>query len=329
MRLRTALAKSKNLVSIRLLQEIGLSYTLEYAKRFGFKNKDLPRDLTLSLGTGSATPLEMATSYSSFANGGFKINSHFIRKIVDRHGDEIYNADPVAVCASNCKPNSELLKNSMKNPAKRIMKPYVNYQINSMLRSVAQVGTAARSSRILNRQDLAGKTGTTDDQKDAWFCGFTPNKVTTVWIGFDRIKPLGRKETAAGAALPLWIDFMKTALSPKESHPLPAPSGLINVELDAYTGMPPNQFTVETITEALTAEQIPTEEEIQAYMEEHRDEILERVNMEALADADEATRSRQLERLKREAMQREQNEERRRQARQREEVRIQQLRDNN
>jgi penicillin-binding protein 1A len=324
MRLRTALAKSKNLVSIRLLQEIGLGHALNYAKKFGFKKKTLPANLTLTLGTGSATPLEMATAYSSFANGGFKVDSYFIRKIINRDGEEIYNADPVAVCASNCKPNSELLKNSMKNPAKRIMKPYVNYQINSMLRSVAQVGTAARASAMLGRQDLAGKTGTTDDQKDAWFCGFTPNIVTTVWIGFDRIKPLGRRETAAGAALPLWIDFMKTAL--KDTLPLPlfAPSGLINVELDADTGMPPDQYTVDTITEALTAEQIPTEEEIQAYMKKHQEELLEKRQLEALAGADEATKTRQLERLRREAVQRQQNEERRALARQREQQRLQQ-----
>ena len=347
MRLRTALAKSKNLVSIRLLQEIGLGYAINYAKKFGFKEKTLPNNLTLTLGTGSATPLEMATAYSSFANGGFKVDSYFIRKIVNRNGEEVYNADPVAVCASNCKPNSELLKNSMKNPAKRIMKPYVNYQINSMLRSVAQVGTAARASAILGRQDLAGKTGTTDDQKDAWFCGFTPNNVTTVWIGFDRIKPLGRRETAAGAALPLWIDFMKTALKDTQPLPLFAPSGLINVELDAETGIPPNQYTEETITEALTAEQIPTEEEIRSYMKEHLDEILEKRLMRSLVNADEATkervleqfrlersslneideasRIRQLERIRRETLQRQQNEERRAIARQREQQRLQQL----
>ena len=324
-RLRVALAKSKNLVSIRLLQEIGLTHTLNYAKKFGFKEKDLPVNLTLSLGTGSATPLEMATAYSSFANGGFKINSHFIRKIVNREGEEIYNADPVAVCASNCKPNSELLKNSTKNPAKRIMKPYVNYQINSMLRSVAQVGTAARASTMLGRQDLAGKTGTTDDQKDAWFCGFTPNNVTTAWIGFDRIKPMGRRETAAGAALPLWIDFMKTALKGTQPLPLFAPSGLINVKLDADTGMPPDQYTVNTITEALTAEQIPTEEEIRAYMLKHQEELFEKRQLEALADADELTKARQLERFRREALQRQQNEERRALAREREQQRLQQL----
>ena len=325
-RLRMALAKSKNLASIRLLQEIGLGYALNYVKKFGFTKKTLPANLTLTLGTGSATPLEMATAYSSFANGGFKVDNYFIRKIVNRKGEEIYNADPVAVCASNCKPGSELLKNSMKNPAKRIMKPYVNYQINSMLRSVTQIGTAARASAILGRHDLAGKTGTTDDQKDAWFCGFTPNIVTTVWIGFDRIKPLGRRETAAGAALPLWIDFMKAALKGTPPLPLFAPSGLINVELDAETGMPPDQYTVETITEALTPEQIPTEEEIRAYMVKHQEEMLEKRRLEAMAIADEKARARQLERLRREALQRQRNEERRALARQREQQRLQQLR---
>ena len=325
-RLRYALQKSKNLVSIRLLQQIGLGYTLKYAKRFGFKKRTLPADLTLALGTGSATPLEMATSYSSFANGGYKINSYFIRKIVDRNQNVIFSADPITVCPDCLRNNSNTDTNGniINHPAKRIMKPYVHYQITSMLQSVAQAGTGARSNS-LGRHDLAGKTGTTDDQKDAWFCGFTPDKVTTVWVGFDQIKPLGKRETAAGAALPIWIDFMKTALKGIKQKRWKVPRGLINVELDVETGMPPNEFTTETIVEALTTEQIPTEEEIIAYMQEHRKDLLEQQQLEALQSMDEATRFRQEERLRREATQRENNERRRQLARQREQERLQNL----
>ncbi len=325
-RLRVALAKSKNLVSIRLLQQIGLGYALEYAKRFGFKKRTLPADLTLALGTGSATPVEMATAYSSFSNGGYKINSHYIRKIVDKNGNIIFNADPLTVC-SNCLRNNSNTNNEgqrVNHPAKRIMKPYVHYQISSMLQSVAQVGTAGRSN-VLGRHDLAGKTGTTDDQKDAWFCGFTPSKVTVVWVGFDQIKPMGKRETAARAALPIWIDYMKTALKGIKQQSWKRPRGLINVELDADTGMPPNEFTIQTITEALTPEQIPTEEEVAAFMQEHREEMLQQQQLEALQGLDAAARARQEDRIRREAMQREENERRRQLARQREIERLNRL----
>ncbi|PID33808.1 MAG: penicillin-binding protein 1A [Thiotrichales bacterium] len=323
-RLRVALAKSKNLVSIRLLQQIGLQYTIDYAKRFGFKKRTLPEDLTLALGTGSATPLEMATAYSSFANGGFKVESYFIRKIVDRTNTTIFEANPYTACEDCSSGNS---KQSNINPAKRIMKPTVHYQITSMLQSVAQSGTGSRSNR-LGRRDLAGKTGTTDDQKDAWFCGFSPTKVTTVWVGFDRIAPLGRKETAAGAALPIWIDFMKTALKGKKDIGWKVPRGLINVQLDAETGMPPNEYTIETINEALTPDQIPTEEEILAYMAAHREDMLEQQeirNLENMQNMDEVTRARHMERIRREAAQRQENQRRRELARQREIDRLRSL----
>ncbi len=323
MRLRVALAKSKNLVSIRLLQEIGLGYALDYAKRFGFKKRTLPPDLTLTLGTGSATPVEMATAYSSFANGGYKVNSHFIRKIVDRKGNIIFDADPVTVC-QNCSAQDN---SDVNHVAKRIMKPYVHYQITSMLQSVAQAGTAARSNR-LGRRDLAGKTGTTDDQKDAWFCGFNPSVVTVVWVGFDKIKPLGRRETAAGAALPVWIDYMKTALAGEKDVGWKPPRGLINVELDKQTGLPPDEFTTETIVEALIPAQIPTEEEIIAYLEKHKDDFPERKEKQEMADLlkqDKNAQARQQERLRRESAQREANERRRALARKRENERLRRL----
>jgi len=321
-RLRVALAKSKNLVSIRLLQEIGLDYALKYAKQFGFKKRVLPPDLTLALGTGSATPVEMATAYSSFANGGYKVNSHYIRKIVDRNNNVIFDADPLTVC-----PQCSLDDNKVNHVAKRIMKPYVHYQITSMLQSVAQAGTAAKSNR-LGRRDLAGKTGTTDDQKDAWFCGFNPDVVTTVWVGFDKIAPLGRRETAAGAALPIWIDYMKTALKGTQDKGWKRPRGLINVELDALTGMPPDEYTSKTIVEALIPEQIPTEEEIIAYFERHQEDFpdrLEKQQMDMLLQPNTANRARQEERQRREQAQREANQRRRIQARQRENARLRSL----
>lgn len=317
MRLRQALAKSKNLVSIRLLQQIGLGHTIEYAKQFGFTKAALPRDLTLSLGTGSATPLQMATAYSSFANGGYKVNSHFIRKIEDRKGNIIFQANPETVCIE-CDP---ILNNQTTNsvifPAKRIMAPHVHYQISSMLQTVAQAGTGSRSNR-LGRKDLAGKTGTTDDQKDAWFCGYGTDKVTIVWVGFDQIKPLGKRETAAGAALPIWIDFMKTSLKGVKEKKFKVPRGMINVALDAETGMPPNAYTVSTVNELLVHSQIPTEQEVFEYMEANKERFAERQQELHLLDANKASEIRQQERLRRETLQRQRNERRRAIARQRE-----------
>ncbi len=274
-RLRVALAKSKNLVSIHLLQKIGVSYAIEYASKFGFKKESLPHNLTIALGTGSVTPLQMATAYSTFANGGYKIDNYFIRKIEDKDHKILFKAKPKIACPS-CQNTAlteidkekqkaaEALLNNQKKPeeqtlyAERIMKPYVNYQITTMLQTVAKVGTAARAGRILKRSDIAGKTGTTNDQKDAWFCGFTPQKVTTVWVGFDQVKPLGRHETSTRAALPIWIDFMKVALKDVKESKFPRPQGLIDVKLDARTGSKPTYQTAKIIVESLIPEQIPT-----------------------------------------------------------------------
>ena len=280
--LREALRKSRNIVSIKLLQEIGLEQATNYARRFGFTDPALPQDLTLSLGTGSVTPLEMATAYASFANGGFKVNNYYVREILDKDDRILFQHKPDTVCTQCPSPKlTELDSPNMPtsingNPvAKRIIEPYVHYQITSMLRDVAKSGTAAKASRILKRNDLAGKTGTTNDQRDAWFCGFTPNKVTTVWVGFDNLAELGRGETATRAALPLWIDFMKESLKgTSDAKWQPAPRGMTEAVFDVRNGLPPSELTTETLTELVIESQIPTEEEILAYRKLHPEQFL-------------------------------------------------------
>jgi len=260
MRLRVALAKSKNMISIQLLQKIGVDYAIDYASKFGFQKESLPRNLTIALGTGSATPLGMATAYASFANGGYKVDHYFIRKIEDKNHKRLFTANPktVANIASNIEASEQqILSPIQARPAERIMQPYVNYQITSMLQSVAKIGTAARAGRELNRTDIAGKTGTTNDQKDAWFCGFTPKKVTTVWIGYDHVQSLGKSETSTKTALPVWIDFMKVALKESEVTDFPRPEELVDIKLDARTGAKPTRSTTRTIIESLIAAQIP------------------------------------------------------------------------
>ncbi len=258
-RLREGLKKSRNLVSINLLREIGIKYTRNYVEPFGFPKKDTPADLTLSLGTGSVTPYQMAAAYSILANGGYQVQPYFITKITDNNGDIIEEHTPKIACKECTKdkannPVSETAQNETYAPL--IMKPYVNYQINSMLKSVARSGTAART-HVLKRNDLAGKTGTTNDQRDAWFCGFTPKKVAVVWIGFDNTQKMGRRETATQLALPAWIDFMKGALKDVEKVSLPVPKGLKAVKIDDYHGFRADSNTLKPITEYLTRAQIP------------------------------------------------------------------------
>ncbi|PWQ98524.1 penicillin-binding protein 1A [Leucothrix arctica] len=280
--LREALRKSRNIVSIKLLQQIGLAQATSYAQRFGFDEKAIPQDLTLSLGSGSVTPLDLATAYASFANGGFKVDNYYIREIKDKDDRILFEHKPATVCTQCPIPAlTELEAPNMPtsingNPvAKRIIEPYVHYQITSMLRDVARSGTAAKASRILQRTDLAGKTGTTNDQRDSWFAGFTPKKVTTVWMGFDNLAPLGRGETATRAALPLWIDFMKGALEGTESAAwAPPPKGMLNITIDARNGFPPSELTLDTINELVIASQIPTEEDLALYKELHPEEFL-------------------------------------------------------
>ncbi|MFN3786226.1 MAG: penicillin-binding protein 1A, partial [Thiothrix sp.] len=233
--LREALAKSRNLVSIRLLRSVGIEYTIDFATKFGFPRENLPRNLTLALGTNMTTPLEMATAYAAFANGGFRVEPYFITKIEDRNHNVLFEAKPVRVCGDDgwqCKDANGNIDPALNmkvvasdkpvwetelvtgNPlaAKRIMTARTNYQIVEMMRGVTQFGTAARASKVLNRTDIAGKTGTTNDYKDAWFCGFTPDVVSVAWVGFDDMSKLGEGETATNLALPMWIDFMHRVL---------------------------------------------------------------------------------------------------------------------
>lgn len=254
-RLRVGLKKSRNLVSIQLLREIGIQYATKYAVKFGFNKDEIPQDLTMSLGTGSVTPMQLAGSYSSFANGGFKVDPYFITYITDHEGDTIYRHVPDTACP-NCQPEQTTVDGEPLRQAKLIMKPYVNYQINSMMRSVATSGTAART-RVLNRRDIAGKTGTTNDQKDAWFAGFTPKKVAIVWMGFDQIQPMGKRETATGLALPTWIDFMRVALEDVPQVTLKPPKGMYNVSIDGLTGFIADNQSAEVVPEVLTKSQIP------------------------------------------------------------------------
>jgi penicillin-binding protein 1A len=203
--LRKGLTYSRNMVAIQLLKEMGIQKGIATGERFGFTKDQLPPGLSLALGSGYASPLQMARMYSVFANGGFLVDPYFIDRIESHEGKVIFQADPKIACASCNKPEE-------KNVAPRIISPGINFIMNSLMRDVIKLGTAT-DAKVLGRSDLAGKTGTTNDQRDAWFNGFVPNKhVASAWVGFDNFKPLGHYETGGVAALPMWIEYMRTAL---------------------------------------------------------------------------------------------------------------------
>jgi len=229
--LRTALRKSRNLISIRLLRELGIDKVTNTAKRFGFSQDQLPNSLSLALGSGHATPLQMATVFSVFANGGFLIKPYFIERIENSKGKLLFQASPDAAC-----PLCEENHSAESGYAPRIISPQINFLMNSLLRDVVQRGTATKA-KVLGRTDLAGKTGTTNEQRDAWFNGFSSGIAATAWLGFDTAKPLGRNETGGKAALPIWIEFMKTALQGKEEQALEAPMGITKAFIDPKTGL--------------------------------------------------------------------------------------------
>ena len=219
-RLRQALVKSKNLVSIRVLQSIGPSYAQDYITRFGFSAKDHPAYLTMALGAGSVTPWQMATAYAVFANGGYRVKPNLITKIVDQHGKVI--AETKFVRAGQDAP--------------RVIDARNAFIMNSMMQDVVRHGTATRALQ-LGRGDIAGKTGTTNDHFDAWFAGYNPKQVAVAWIGYDKPRPLGGSETGGAAALPIWIKYMATALKGLPEVEPAIPDGILALRIDPTTGV--------------------------------------------------------------------------------------------
>lgn len=234
-RLREGLIHSRNLISIRLLRDIGPDYAVEYAKRFGFDDTMLHKNLSLALGSGNAAPWDMARAYSAMANGGFRVEPYLIQRVENANGDIVMQTTPATVCET-CLMGEEAVNDSSFKVAERIMTPQNNYLMNSLLRDVVKHGTG-RKALSLGRSDLAGKTGTTNDQVDAWFNGFHPELVAISWVGFDKPHSLGRYETGGRAALPMWIDFMKVALEGLPEAPLELPVDMVTVRIDPETGL--------------------------------------------------------------------------------------------
>ncbi|HET7932240.1 MAG TPA: penicillin-binding transpeptidase domain-containing protein, partial [Rhodanobacteraceae bacterium] len=265
MRLREALAQSVNLVAIRLLDAVGVRYVREYATRFGFPLDAIPPNLSMALGTASVSPMAMARAYAVFANGGFLINPYYIAEIDDRDGKAVYKADPLLACRTcearlldegkttaapaqssaaagdpgTLADTANAIDAKTQGPllAPRVLDPRNDYLTVSLMHSVIDHGTGA-AVKSLGRSDLAGKTGSTNDHHDGWFCGFNGDLVATVWVGFDDYRSLGRGEFGAKTALPIWMAFMGPALAGKPEARLPKPPGIVTATIDATTGLP-------------------------------------------------------------------------------------------
>lgn len=251
-RLRVGLYKSRNLISIRLLRAMGVDFALQHAARFGFDAGKLPRNLTLALGSGEVSPLEMARGYAVLASGGYLVEPYFIDRIVESRDGLLYRATPQRVYTDAPeRPGSadaaaegiaRVVAASAGQPedssfihAPRVLSAQNQYLMTSMMKDVIRLGTGKRA-RALGRSDLAGKTGTSNDQRDAWFNGFNRDLVAIAWVGFDSFAPLGRKEVGGRVALPAWMDFMRVALDGVEEREWDLPEGIVTVRIDRKTG---------------------------------------------------------------------------------------------
>jgi penicillin-binding protein 1A len=305
MRLREALVKSVNLVSVRLLDAIGVRYAREYATRFGLPLEALPENLSMALGTASVSPLLMARGYAVFANGGFLVEPYFLESVADRDGKTVFQAAPATACthcpqrlleearsaqaagqqgaapgtpppppphatplspignaeASTAAPAAD---GSQPKLAPRAIDARNAYLVTSMMRDVVRRGTG-HDAMVLKRNDLAGKTGTTNDHRDAWFTGFNDRVVTSVWVGFDDFSSLGRGEFGAKAALPIWIDYMRAALDGMAEHPFAMPPGVSTARIDPATGTLASSEDPDAMLEVFKTEDI-------ARLSAHRDE---------------------------------------------------------
>lgn len=286
-RIREALVRSRNLVSIRILNDLGPAFATNYIQRFGFTPESMPRNLTLALGTAQVSPLEMASGYAVFANGGYRVTPYFIEKVEDATGNTVLSAEPKYACAE-CTlpakagvletatsttrinvppPTEELVDISMPGPdekvsfqsdelAPQVISPQNAYLMTDMMSDVVRRGTATRA-RALQRDDLAGKTGTTNDRRDAWFLGYTPDLVGAAWVGFDQERSLGPREEGGRTALPMWMYFMGEALKGAAQHRVIAPAGLVTMRISPDSGEPARPGDPEAIFETFIAGHVP------------------------------------------------------------------------
>jgi penicillin-binding protein 1A len=288
-RLRFALLKSLNSVSIRLAQAMSLPTTVEHVKRFGFSGVAVPNDLALALGAGGVAPLDLARGYATFANGGYRVEAYFIDRISLADGTELFTAQPAFACpdcagalaavetptGTVARPVAALPHAAAAAPelvagvtelypplreAARVISPQNAYLMTDLLRDVVRSGTGVRARRELEREDLAGKTGTTNDMVDTWFVGFNGDVVAAAWVGFEDNRPLGGEEQGSRTALPMWITYMHEALAALPEHVLERPPGIVEYRINPANGLIANDVTRDTIFEKFEVGKIPGRE---------------------------------------------------------------------
>jgi penicillin-binding protein 1A len=278
-RLREALVRSLNLVSIRVVRGAGIGNVVSHIRKFGFDETATPRNLALALGAGGVAPIDIARGYAAFANGGYRVEPYLIERIEDMDGNVLYEAKPRLACAI-CDDEPEhdeperrfggldskrlLVHERIElypKPvlAERVISAQNAFLVGDMMRDVVRRGTGRRAYNALGREDLAGKTGTTNDRRDAWFSGFNGDLVTTTWIGFDQERPLGRYEEGGRTALPMWIYFMSEALASLPEHQMQRPSGIVDVRINPETGLVTSD-TSRSVFEKFRIDEVPERE---------------------------------------------------------------------
>jgi penicillin-binding protein 1A len=273
-RLREALIESMNSVSVRILQGTGIPTALSHVKRFGFDEVAAPNDLSLALGSGNVAPLSIAAGYATFANGGYKVTPYFIDRVVTADGELLYETKPLYCTECNTPPETpvqltpeepELVADAtelypQQRAAPAIISPQNAYLIGDMLWDVVRRGTGARARSQLGRNDLAGKTGTTNEGRDTWFVGFNANVVGASWVGFDDFRPLGGNEQGSSAALPMWIGFMREALARTAEQRPRRPLGIVEYRINPDSGLIARDGTPNTIFEKFDIDRLPERE---------------------------------------------------------------------
>jgi penicillin-binding protein 1A len=271
--LREVLEKSINVAAVKVVQQAGVGNVVEHVRRFGFSTVATPRSLAIALGAGGVAPVELATGYSAFANGGYRIEPYFVQRIEDGAGFVLYEAKPLFACAE-CEEmplaegdldprDAELVDATELYPdvrrAERIISPQNAYLIVDMMQGVIRHGTGRRA-RALERSDLAGKTGTTNEDRDTWFAGFNADLVAVTWVGFNEDRPLGRGEEGARTALPMWISYMGEALAQSPLHLRPEPTGIVEVRINPDNGLRASPRNPHVVTEKFMIGHVPERE---------------------------------------------------------------------
>jgi penicillin-binding protein 1A len=292
-RLRWALTKSRNLVSIRLLQRLGVKRLIKYVTQLGFDTSNYVPELSLALGTQNITPLQLAKGYAVIANGGYLVEPYIIQRVEDVAGNTVFDARPLTVCRACDAPPvaapadtelsmEEILAEDTHGaadmpPAPRVMDAGVNFIIDSILKDVITKGTGRRAL-VLERTDIAGKTGTTNGPRDVWFSGYNRDVVTTTWVGFDDYTPLGRQEFGGTAALPIWIDYMRIALKDSPQLERPMPEGIVTVKIDPGSGQPASPGQRNAIFEYFRKDTVPRYNAREAQQREFESKVSDQLN---------------------------------------------------